>query len=98
MSHNKRQRLTDSILNKWRERRFWFVRFIDGDKRNLNITNLVWIHLADVLQHRDYIIDWDCDLTSHERSLLQDESWISGLRLTREDTPTSQTSSQPASA
>jgi len=98
VSRTKRERLTSSILKKWRERNCWFVRFVNGDTLGCRRENLEWIHLADVLLHPEYTVDWDCGLTNQERALLEDESWVSGLRITRAETPTSQTSSQPASA
>jgi len=97
-SLKKRRALTDSILAKWEKQNYVFIRFIDGDKHNLRSTNLAWINLVDVLQHRHYVCDWDLPLNKQECMLLEDESWVSGLRITRAETPTSQTSSQPASA
>ena len=97
-SLKKKQMLSDSILAKWKKQNYVFIRFIDGHKHNLKSDNLEYVSLNDVLQHRNYICDWDLHLNKQERALLQDESWVSGLHVTRVETPTSQTSSHPASA
>jgi len=96
-SNRKRQALTVSILRKWKEHNYAFVRFANGDKLDLRVNNLSWVSLKQVIENPSWVTDWDCHLTSQERALLNDKCWLEGLQIRRVEDPTKHISSEPAS-
>jgi hypothetical protein len=66
---------TNSIITKWRDQKL-FVRFMNGDTNNCHPTNLKVVSLKNAMENiRDWIVDWDMDLTDEEIQLVQGPAW-----------------------
>ena len=78
MSSNQ---LTTSIMKKWREQHgMSFVRFLDGNMKNICADNLQWVSVKEAMAHiHDWTTDWDVYLTKRERALVLTEAWRAGL-------------------
>ena len=75
---------TNSIITKWREKKL-FVRFMNGDTGNCHLTNLQVVSLKNAMENiRDWIVDWDMDLTDEEIQLVQRPDWRLRLLLGEE--------------
>ena len=58
-----------SIVNKWgRERAMLggFVRFVDGNKENMDVDNMTVVPLVHALENPDWVVDWDLCLRPNE--------------------------------
>ncbi len=74
--------ITNSIMEKWRKQGC-FVRFIDGNTLNCNVTNLAWTQMKEAMEHfDDWTVDWDLHLTEEEIALVKTPEWRAGLRFT----------------
>ena len=69
--------LTERILQKWEEQGC-FVRFLDGNKRNIQVTNLAWVPENVLLANFDQLgnsTDWDAHLSPEEAEKVRDPDW-----------------------
>lgn len=73
-------KLTNSILKKWKKQGS-FIRFLNGDKNDLRVSNLAYVSLQEAMEHiHDWVVDWDLNLNNREKMLvLFDENWRNGL-------------------
>lgn len=79
-SIKERKRIGRAIINKWNERHSMFIRFIDGDRNNHELTNMALALIPDLLENFDvWTIDWDVDLTEEEIALVRNANWRAGL-------------------
>ena len=70
----KAEKMFNKIRNKWAEETSgtngYFIRFIDGDKSNCDIDNLIKIHpyvvFSNMMLGNDFVVDWDISLTHKE--------------------------------
>ena len=71
--------VTNSILDKWNKQGM-FIRFMDGNKLNINPDNLVAVRKKDALVHfDDWTTDWDAELAPNEIILVKNKDWRKGL-------------------
>jgi len=58
------------IRSKWadytRDTRGYFIRHIDGDTQNNNVSNVAYIHPKDAFRNPEYAVDWCVPLTKKE--------------------------------
>jgi len=72
--------LTTSLLRKWHEQGFRFVRFKNGCKLDLRRANLEWVNLVQLILHfDDWVADWDLNLTPGEEQLVRSKAWRDDL-------------------
>ncbi len=59
-------KIIKSILKKWKIQKT-FIRFVDGNTLNCNISNLMYVNTQDIYLHFDeWKVDWDMNLTENE--------------------------------
>jgi len=63
-----KKEMQESILSKWtaQSSSIGFIRFLDSDKTNCRVANLLRVSSYDALVKHRSSTDWDCDLTSEE--------------------------------
>ena len=59
------QIVAKEILAKWREQN-GFIRFLDGNPANCNLNNLQRVSGVDAMNHMDWKVDWDIDLSDEQ--------------------------------
>ena len=65
-------RMIASIIDKWMEQ-WMFVRTgaLDGKPTNVSPSNCTFVTLEEALQHPEWKVDWDMNLTSEEAEYVQ---------------------------
>lgn len=69
-----------TIRNKWhkntKDTNGYFMRHIDGDKSNINLNNLQWIHPKTAMENIEWCCDWIIGLTKQEIDFVKNNSNI----------------------
>lgn len=68
----ERVQLTVSIVKKWKEQGL-FIRFLNGNTLDCNISNLRQVQIEEAMEHiDDWVVDWDLHLTDDEVQFVMD--------------------------
>ena len=80
---NEKDELTGSILRKWQNQGYSFIRFRDANPSNCSVSNLMLVSLQQAMEHiEDWVVDWDMNLTPEEIAVVCDPEWRAGLTIT----------------
>ena len=68
------------VLLVWsQQRKFGFIRFVDGDTRNCHASNLKRVSLRDALTHANWKVDWDMNLTPSDAGFVHEHRGLFAL-------------------